>query len=117
MGFKGFRRWSEFRIRTSSLAKDPFSLRELSKNPGTKDRPRYIHADEITIQSNLVTVSVEGKKFSCNEIEFDKINGEKGVKKQDNSVGFYYFDVFDTSTRLHLRVWITEKEMTEALIK
>lgn len=120
MSSKTARSWgflTGHRIRTSSFADESWSLKTLSRNPGTKEKPTYIHADSITIKGTVVTLVVGARTFTSDEIEFNNVAKEYGVRNREKPVSYYYFDVKDESTGRHLRIWVTEKEMHNALLK
>lgn len=108
---------SGHRIRNSSFAEESWSLKTLSRNPGTKERPTYVHADAITIKGTAVTLVVGGRTFTGYEIEFDNVAKEHGVRKHEKPISYYYFDVKDESNGRYLRIWVTEEEMHDALLR
>ena len=114
---KGRGSMSGYRVRMSSLAKDRLSLKALSRNPGTKERPTYVHADSITIKGTTITLVVGGKTFTCDEIKFNNVSGDSEVRNPEKPIKYYYFDVKDKGTGKHLRIWVTEKETHNALLR
>ena len=114
---KGWGSMSGYRIRTSSLAKESWSLKALSQNPGTEKRPTYVHADSIAISGNTTTLMVSGRKFICFDIEFNNVSKDSEVRNLEKSIKYYYFDVKDKSTGKYFRIWVTEKEMHNALLR
>jgi hypothetical protein len=114
MGFNG---WLRSRVRTSSFVRTSWLLKDLSNNPGTKDRPTYVHADSINIQGSIITLVVGARTFTSSEIEFEKVDKEHRIENLEKPVSFYYFDVKDTSTGIYLRILVTEDEMHQALLR
>ncbi|MBU0534788.1 MAG: hypothetical protein ABIJ82_01565 [Patescibacteria group bacterium] len=118
MGPKATGGWgsiSGFRIRTSSLAKESWSLKALSQNPGTKERPTYVHADSITIKGTVVTLVVGRRTFTG--YEFDNVAIKHGVENHEKPISYYYFDAKDKSTGKYLRIWVTKGEIHNALLR
>lgn len=112
---KGWGAVMGYRIRNSSFARESWSLKDLGQNPGTKEKPKYVHADSITIKGTTVTLVANGKTFTSDEVKFNNIAKQYGLEDHVKPISCYYFDVKDGSTGRYLRVWVTEKEMHNAL--
>jgi len=102
-----------YRIRNSSFAKSFLTLRDLAKNPGTKDRPIYVHASYIRFKENIVTLTANGETFTCErEIKCDNpnlFNSNSGFA-QNSRINYCFFDVKDKNGK-YLKIWVTCEEM------
>lgn len=116
MSPKAFRGWLSSKVRKSSFARTSWSLRDLSESPGTKDRPKYVHADSINIKGSTVTLIADGKTYTSDDVNFNNIAKQHEGESHVKPISCYYFDVVDESTGMYLRVWVTEEEMHKVFL-
>lgn len=113
----GWHRWSRSKTRTHSLSHLPGSLEAMSQYPGTEDRPKYVHVDNIKIEGFNTTLTVGNTIYMCsdeNGLSTVPIENKK-KKRGENPTSYFYFDVTEKGTGKRLRLWVTENEMLEAL--
>lgn len=108
-----------YRIHNSSFAKSFLTLRYLAKNPGTKDRPIYVHAGYIGLEGNKVTLIANGEAFTF-EREMKCSNPPLFINKlgvaQNNKIKYCFFDVQDKNGK-YLKIWVTCEEMNNTYLK
>lgn len=108
-----------YRIRNSSFAKSFLTLRDLAKNPGTKDRPIYVHASSIRFNENMVSLTANGETFICEreiKCEYPNLSDNNSGVSQNNRIRYCFFDVKDKSGK-YLKIWVTCEEMYNAYHK